>query len=372
MLTRFEAQGFKLLRDVAVDLSPLTVLVGANGSGKTTVLDGIDWVLSDSRPGVQPTDESSADSLGSRRLGDQFSRPAGDRLRLSLLTSDRPAMLLKRTRRDASRGEQARPSDERPARFAPVPPRPEVSSHASHLRLQLDTQRLAEPSMAATGRAKLAADGMGLATVLQDVASLRDGTIDAIEADLTSLVPDFRRVHTSPVELTWDETDWLEVEGRRFPRVTRRSGGGFRLELAFDHVGRIPAAEVSEGTLLALGLITALRVDVPDLILLDDAERALHPLAQQGLVQLLHDAIARSEGRLQIIATTHSPYLVDACKPEEVRVFRRKPDGSAAVRALTEHPEAAKWRELLETGEFWSSVGEGWVAEVEAASEAAR
>lgn len=356
MLTRFEAQGFKLLRDVAVDLSPLTMLVGANGSGKTTVLDGIDLLLSNAQSaarngGYWPPGRP----LGDRNIAELLSRPDCKRLSLVLQRHMGVAPTIRLELAASARAtDSATPNQSI---------QPEMKAWPSHARLKLDTQRLAEQSIAATGRASLAADGSGLATVLQDVAGRRDGVIDAIESDLTSLVPDFRRVYTDPVEMTWEETDWLEVEGRRFPRVTKRTGGGFRLELAFDRIGRVPATQVSEGTLLALGLITALRVDAPDLILIDDAERALHPLAQQALVHLLHDAIERSEERLQIIATTHSPDLIDACKPEEVRVFGRKPNGSAAIRALTEHPEAQKWLGLLRVGEFWSTVGEDWVGQ---------
>lgn len=368
MLTRFEAQGFKLLRDVAVDLSPLTVLVGANGSGKTTVLDGIDWVLSEARKATNSGYWPPVAPLAGRDFDALCSRPDASRIGL-VLQRDRGTA--RRIGFEVDRETLARRAtdDDSPSKRALEP---ELDQWPSHVRLNLATQRLAEPSIASTGQLRLMPDGSGLPTVLHDVAGLRDGTIEAIEADLARLVPEFRRIHTHSVELAWTENEWLEVDGRRLPRTIKRTGGGYRLELAFDRIGRIPATQVSEGTLLALGLITALRVDAPELILVDDAERALHPTAQQVLVRLLHDAIDRSQDRLQIVATTHSPYLVDACEPEEVRVFGRRPDGSAAVRALTAHPEAGKWRELLETGEFWSSVGEGWVAEVDAASEAAR
>lgn len=357
MLTRFEARGFKLLRDVAVDLSPLTVLVGANGTGKTTLLDGIDWLLSIARQGAASNEWPPADALAGRSLAELLSRPDADRLGLTLARTDAPPLTLELSRQESSARKAADALSRRVEH-------PELTGLPSHVRLQLDTQRLAKPSAAATGRLPLAPDGSGLATVLHDVAGRRDGTIDAIESDLARLVPDFRRVHTESIELTWTETEMLQVEGHFLPRQIKRSGGGYRVELAFNTIGRIPAAHVSEGTLLALGLITALRVDAPNVILIDDTERALHPLAQQGLVHLLRDAIERSNGSLQVIATTHSPYLIDACEPGEVCAFGRKADGTAAVLALTEHPEAKKWLELLEPGEFWTSVGEEWVGEV--------
>src|SRR5260370_40667773 len=41
MIRNVRAQNFKSLRDVSVDLERFTVFVGANGSGKTSVLEAI-------------------------------------------------------------------------------------------------------------------------------------------------------------------------------------------------------------------------------------------------------------------------------------------------------------------------------------------
>jgi predicted ATP-dependent endonuclease of OLD family len=64
---------------------------------------------------------------------------------------------------------------------------------------------------------------------------------------------------------------------------------------------------------------------------------------------------------LQVVVTTHSPYFVDACPPESVRVFGRDEDHSVKVKALTTHPEAARWLKTMHAGEFWASVGEDWL-----------
>ena len=43
MISIVTVQNFKNLRDITVDLEPLTVFVGANGSGKTSVLDAVNY-----------------------------------------------------------------------------------------------------------------------------------------------------------------------------------------------------------------------------------------------------------------------------------------------------------------------------------------
>ena len=42
MLKRLEVKHFKSLDDFSIDFEPLTVLIGQNGSGKTTVLQALD------------------------------------------------------------------------------------------------------------------------------------------------------------------------------------------------------------------------------------------------------------------------------------------------------------------------------------------
>jgi AAA15 family ATPase/GTPase len=42
MITRLEVDGFKSLRNFAVDLEPLTVFVGPNSAGKSNILDALE------------------------------------------------------------------------------------------------------------------------------------------------------------------------------------------------------------------------------------------------------------------------------------------------------------------------------------------
>lgn len=98
----------------------------------------------------------------------------------------------------------------------------------------------------------------------------------------------------------------------------------------------------------------ARRLGVP--LTIDNLGATLHPTAAGRLVATLRTIGA------QVIATTHSPDVVDAFAGDEVLVLH---DGKAA--RLSQHPEWAKWSTLTRTGEFWSTVGEAWVADVKGA-----
>jgi len=58
--------------------------------------------------------------------------------------------------------------------------------------------------------------------------------------------------------------------------------------------------------------------------------------------------------KTQIIATTHSPYMLDELPPENVIAFALRDDGTVASKPLTEHPDASKAKGALKSGELWS------------------
>src|SRR6185436_16275568 len=71
MITRIEADGFKSLRSFAVDLEPLTAIVGVNGTGKSNLFDALRFL---SRLPAMPLLDALAEGRGTRH--DQFSRTA--------------------------------------------------------------------------------------------------------------------------------------------------------------------------------------------------------------------------------------------------------------------------------------------------------
>jgi hypothetical protein len=64
------------------------------------------------------------------------------------------------------------------------------------------------------------------------------------------------------------------------------------------------------------------------------------------------------EEQVPVVAATVNPYAVDCFAYGEVWVLH---DRRAA--RLDQHPDVDTWRHKLQAGEFWSSVGESWVAE---------
>lgn len=78
---------------------------------------------------------------------------------------------------------------------------------------------------------------------------------------------------------------------------------------------RIPARSLSDGTLRFLGELMALRT-APEgsLLLIEEIENGLHPTRAHLLVEALENA-TRTRG-IQVIVTTHSPLILQALSPE--------------------------------------------------------
>jgi len=136
---------------------------------------------------------------------------------------------------------------------------------------------------------------------------------------------------------------------------------GFTLLFDTISASSLQASHVSEGTLLVLGFLTALySADRPNLILLDDFDRGLHPSAQKELIGLLRSLLSTNP-ELQILATTHSPYMLDWMLPNEVRMTVLNDDGETLCAPLAKHPEFEKWKDEMTPGEIWSLFGEKWL-----------
>jgi hypothetical protein len=231
----------------------------------------------------------------------------------------------------------------------------------SEILYRFDARRLAEPSYSDEVIPRLEYDGYGVATVLNHLQTSQPERFAKVVTDLQRVVPSVRSVRSVRTSVPRSRRQTIVIDGKTVVHdiVEALMGQGLRLD--FAHASDIDGAHVSAGTLLALGIFTALAsLDGPALVLLDDLEQGLHPLAQADLVAALR-AILEARPELQIVATSHSPYLVDQCTPDEVVVLAVRQDGSNVCRRLTELPSYERWKESMLPGEFWSFAGKDWV-----------
>lgn len=111
--------------------------------------------------------------------------------------------------------------------------------------------------------------------------------------------------------------------------------------------------QLSDGTLRMLGILMALYQDPPrTLIALEEPELTVHPYIMVRLWDELVDASERS----QIILTTHSPDLLDLCTVEQLHVVE-KVDGITYVGRLDERQKRLIQEDHFAPGQVLKALG---------------
>ena len=381
MIAKLSFRNFKSLVDVDVELERFTVLVGPNGSGKSSVLQATDLLArfaveqpgegrhSSNRFGIILHGLTAAERLathgGKGPLTVQMQSDDGERFTLSVefekqLASHQPAQtefnLIHVDRKSLTRRVSV-PNFSHPAPQSLFDPAA-VSEFGSAVYLHLDATLMAKTSFRDEEAPTMSASGEGLASSLAVLAGSRPEVLDAIAQSLAKVVPGVRKIRTYRERAAILETQQVTINGSPYPNQVLVTRIGDRFSIEFEGGSNVPADLLSEGTVLALGLVTKLHEpNRPRLILLDDVDRGLHPTAQQKLVETLRALLAANPD-LQIVATSHSPDLLSQFKPEEVRVLALDAERRTHCRKLTEHPEFEKVKFGFQTGEIWSYLGE--------------
>ncbi len=354
MIRTIRFQEFRALRDVNVSLAPLTVFVGPNGSGKTSILSGINELLSiGSRPRtteefdaytservINTNLEAGAASIKAYFADDYVFKVTwqlGNGKLFEIPTELTGPNFTGPIRQDARRsagGLAAIRVDEASTRFLRLVP--EVLGEASYSDLEVP---------------ELEDKGDGLATVLNDLASSAPEVLERITKAVVEIVPAVRRIRTERAKVLVATDNGTKLEHRIGSRVILDTASG----------KGIPLSAASEGTALTVALMTVLYGrNPPTTLLMDDLDRALHPAAQRDLVKTLRAAM-KDRPELQILATTHSPYLLDCLEFNEVRLTTLGEDGAVRCDTLEHHPDFERWKDMVTPGELWTSKMESWV-----------
>jgi predicted ATPase len=192
-------------------------------------------------------------------------------------------------------------------------------------------------------------DGTNTAVALAALKLGYDEAVDRIEDEMRRIIPNVERVRIRQAQVQHPNRSGQIVVGNK---------------IFFDFRGApgVPAHAASEGTLITLALLTILHgPNRPNVLLLDDFDQSLHPQAQMELVRLIKRLLDELPD-VQIVATTHSPYVLDELDPRDIHAFALRDDGTVAVKCLAEHPDADKMKGALSAGQLWSLDPEkNWV-----------
>ena len=156
--------------------------------------------------------------------------------------------------------------------------------------------------------------------------------------------------------------------GRWLPKFDRilfeTIGAGIRAILLRTRQSRhaLPAHDLSQGTLLALAILTlAYLPDPPPIIGFEEPDRGIDPRLLRDVRDALYRlSYAESFGErrvpVQVVATTHSPYFLDLYRdhPDEI-VIAQKIESEAHFERLSDRPNLEKILGDAPLSEVWYS-----------------
>ena len=319
VIASFAFCNFKALRSTRIALTPFNLVIGPNGSGKTSLLEavgrlgGLARMSADTIPEVDP-------SVGMPEIDFAFSEPYSDiSVRLSCvsdLTCNSLAV--------------------RPVNSAGWPAlRAELGSIRSYV---LDHEAIGGGAGSDDG-GKLHANGANLAAVLARLKERSPQSYSELTAEVLRIMPEFRS---------------LELAEHADGRVS------FGLRLSEN--GFVPAVELSQGMLYLLAILAlAFDPDPPRVICIEEVDRGIHPRALREVRDALYRlSFPRAHGldrrAVQVVTTTHSPYFIDLFNehPEDV-IISQKRGRAAHFERLSDRPDLPDLLREGSLGDMWFS-----------------
>jgi predicted ATPase len=329
-------KGFKSIAAVErLPLRALNLLIGPNGSGKSNFIGVFEFLYEISQNRLQAyvarmggaekilhfgskTTKHIVFQLSFHNEADQFelrlSPTADDRLLLSPNRGPNQELLpwlLERGTDWDSLGRRLETS--RPYHFHDT-----SSSSLMRKTAKVDDNRF------------LRADGSNLAAFLYYLQEKHYESYGLIQRTVQRVAPFFIDFQLKPLNLQPDDIK-LEWRHKRSDRY-------------FD------ASSLSDGTLRFIGLATLFlqpKEHLPSVLVVDEPELGLHPLAIEMLASLMRQASVNT----QVIVSTQSSLLLDYFDPEDVLVADRV-DGATQITRL-ESARLAAWLADYSLGQLW-------------------
>jgi predicted ATPase len=373
--SRLTVKGYRRLKDVDVALRPLNVLIGANGVGKSSLLDVI-GLLAASAEGIlqatmtelggmtslltadgktnsihmvlQMTQESAASldyqiKLSSEMNGYVISAEAMTQWRdtgaaepFKYIDAAGPRVRYRHTGAKSF----IEPNWDYKSQETALSQVPKLYREAESFRRLLADVSEIYHSLDVSTRAPVRTpqtispvqtpgpDGANLASCLFTIRETARERFEAIEAALRAAFPGFERLDFPPVAAGRISLGWREH--------------GFSRSFY--------AGELSEGTLRFLWLATLLQSPgLPKVTLIDEPEVSLHPEMLRLLVDLMREASARS----QLFVATHSDRLVRFLGPNELLVCDLDEQGGMTTN-WADGLDLKAWMEDYTLDQIWS------------------
>jgi predicted ATPase len=371
-IKKIRIEGFRRLRDIEIEMRPLMVMIGANGVGKSSMLDSMS-LLSASAAGEMNKTLSNMGGIAeictrgqSKEITIQAEMDCpGDKpleYRLRVGASGQGYNIPLEVLSQAREGRNKDPFKHIESKFTDIKyyevkerhfVSPDWAYNFSETSLSQVPKMFKQPEelrrtlsavtqyhvldVGSRAPVKLpqqmkpalfpGEDGEDLVPFLYNLRESNRDRYDMIEDTLKSAFPNFESLNFPPVaagmlSLTWKERHFRDP---------------------------IYINQLSEGTLRFLWLISLLlSPNLSTVTMIDEPEVSLHP----ELLSLLADLMREAAKRTQIIVATHSDRLIRFLEPKEVIVMDIGEDGCALAQ-WADLMDLEKWLEEYSLDEVW-------------------
>jgi len=325
-ITRVVLRNFKSIGSCDVRLSPLTYLIGANGSGKSNFLDALHLVR-DSLAGSLDNALSERGGLAEvRRRSSGHPTHFGIRLEFLLPEDGREAYFAFNVGALKNGGYEVQTEECAIGRRGKGPfysvERGRLKKSSEEIFPAITSDRLALVAVSGMAAFRPVFDAlvsMGFYNLnpklMRDLQKPQDGRLlKPVGENIASVISHLERNAPEQIRVIDDylQTVVPMVHGFERKVIGPMETLEFRQEMAGSaHPWRFLAQSMSDGTLRALGVLTALfqsnRDFSPSIVGIEEPETALHPAASAAL----REALVRASQQVQTVITSHSPDLLD-------------------------------------------------------------
>lgn len=380
MLQQITIEGFKAIHSASIELQPFSLFIGRNGTGKSSVLEALQWLRDAMKVGLgDATSErygSFQDLLNRRssslhldlrfdqnarnpthyeltsRSGTKNSayRPIVDfeRCVVGRTMAARKVIWSRAESHDEKRGPPYRWIRHRSEKALVIKSGDQLALSSTRERVPgagdlaafLEESvflRLSPTALASevnvrrrTGRSALSEDGSDLPLLIERLPAT---AMKALVGRVAALFPSVQKINVA----TSGDSKHIVIDERMVSR------GGTK---SFP----IPMWLLSEGMRRIVAIFALLEARPrPPLIAIEEIENGLDPWTLEHVLDSLRKAA--SDG-IQIIVTTHSPFLLDHVDIEEIIHVRRE-SGESSYERVTDLPVVSKYRGVMAPGAMY-------------------
>ena len=367
---QIHVQGFRRLADVELPLRPLCVMIGANGCGKTSVLDVFSLLAASASAGLK----EQLSEMGGLKANLTVGRADRFAVQLSMAVEGENPIIYELEVAPTNVAYELTAEVLSQQRDANPPPMKFIQSHYGNIRYYQTSGGLIEPTW---DHDPLESSLAQVPKLFQEPEQFRKNLASSSHyhaLDVRPRAPVRLPQPLRPAKLPGRDGEDLvsclfymrETDRERFGVVEDTLRAGFpdfeRLDFPPVAAGTLAMTwkdrnfgepvymhQLSEGILRFLWLVTLLHSPgLTAVTLIDEPEVSLHP----ELLSLLADLMREASSRTQLVVATHSDRFVRFLRPEEVIALNVSDEGVASL-TWADQLDLDAWMDDYTLDEVW-------------------